>query len=157
MILGPVVQTGPQSEITLEQAGEGGKENPGISREMMRLEPEFVEELTEEIAGGEAKSALEMQSENDVLTFFWRRRDLALRRQAAAHLRRDPAGLAKPIDMRLRHLGALPGSSEPEGGGLGVDGDDVLRRRGGGARVGDGGSLRSHRSRSGVQLDVEAA
>lgn len=104
VVLGPVVQTGPQTEIAFEQAGEGGEEDKCICGKMMWLQTELFEERPEEITGGEAEPPLEMGDEDDALALLRCRRDLALRRQAAIHLGRHPAGFPKPVQVGLRHL-----------------------------------------------------
>ena len=56
----------------------------------MRLEKEFVEEISEEGAGGKTESALEMRDKDDIFSGFGIRSDLRAG-TAACNSIRDPA------------------------------------------------------------------
>ena len=113
----------------------------------MGLEPVILQEVAEEGARRKTKTTLEMGKKDYPLLWTWQRRDLARRRDAALHPRRNAARFPRPLDVGLRDDGALPGSPPLElelaGGGGGFV-------HNGGLRLllvshGDGGASRCRR------------
>ena len=63
--LGPHLDGGPETKITLHESRVGGEGDDHIGGKMVWLEPKEVKEGTEEIGGGEAESPLEVSEENN--------------------------------------------------------------------------------------------
>ena len=63
--LGPHLDDGPETKITLHESRVGGEGDDRIGTKMVWLEAKEVKEGTEEIGGGEAESPLEVSEEND--------------------------------------------------------------------------------------------
>ena len=77
---------------------------------MVRLNSKFPEESLHKITNWEAKTALEMRHEHNILTGSDDRRELSAG-QPALHLRRDPPRSAEPLDLVVGDIGALLGRS----------------------------------------------
>ena len=94
---------------------------------MVRLKFKLVEEKPEEVAGGQAESALKVRDEDDVLARLQIRRVFAAR-DPAFHPFRDAPSPDQPVDLGLGDVGTLLGGSggslhhplldELDGGGL---------------------------------------
>ena len=95
-VLGPQVDGGPKAEVTLRERDKGREGSDGVSRKMMRLEAEFLEEVVHKVAGRKPKSALEMGYEDDILAFLEIRRSLGTR-QPAFHPGWDPPRPDQPV------------------------------------------------------------
>ena len=77
---------------------------------MVKLETILAKELTEEKAGGEAETTLEMSGKDHPLTVLGRRYNLVAG-EPALHSGGDPSRLAEVVDIRLTDLSAVPSGS----------------------------------------------
>ena len=88
--LGPEIDRGPKTEITLGESSEGRKDENGIGWKLMRLETKLVKKVPEEGTGRKTESTLEVRNEDDVLSFLGIRLDLGAG-YATGDPVRDPA------------------------------------------------------------------
>src|SRR5664279_1824036 len=107
-VLGPEIDGWPETEISLGERNEGGQGGNGISRKMVGLDAEFLEELLRKVANRETESVLKVRYEDYELTGLEVRRELVAW-QPACHPFRDPPRSAKPVEFVLSDVRALPG------------------------------------------------
>jgi hypothetical protein len=94
---------GKEANVALHERDIARKVENGIARKMVRLELVEVEESAKEVGSRKAKAALEMSKENDKLTGFKHRFNLAARKPAG-YFRRYPPRAVQPIDFGLCHV-----------------------------------------------------
>ena len=65
--LGPHLNGGLETQITLHECREGGEGDNGVGGEMVRLEAKEIKERVKEVGGGEAESPFKVCEEDHSL------------------------------------------------------------------------------------------
>jgi len=107
----------PHSKVALAQGGEGREQHHGVGAEMVRLQPEEIEEIAEEFAYGKSEPAVEVRKEEDALAGLGSRHKLGPG-DAAVDVLRNLAGTAEEKNVHLRDIGALPGAASAGASGV---------------------------------------
>src|SRR3954469_18201375 len=106
----PESHSGPHPKVSLAQGDEGGEEHHRVGAEVVRLEAIEIEQISEELAYRQAKSALEVCPEDHSFAGPRRRHEL-VSGNAEFKGPRDFAGAAEHQDLHLRDVGALPSAT----------------------------------------------
>src|SRR3954462_8097175 len=106
----PKSHSGPHPKVSLAQGDEGREEHHRIGAEVVRLEAIEIEQISEELAYRQAKSALEVCPEDHSFAGPRRRHEF-ISGNAEVQVPRDLAGAAEHQDLHLCHVGAFTGAA----------------------------------------------
>ena len=82
VVLGPVMDIWPKSQIPLEERSKAGEIYKSVSRQVVWLQVELTEKGAEEIARRKSKAMVEVREEDNIFAILWSGRSL-IRGEAA--------------------------------------------------------------------------